>query len=534
MLLYAIIFLSGGAILALELLASRIMTPYFGVSLYIWTGILSITLVALALGYVLGGRFARNRGADAPLGRLLMWYALMPAIASAALVAACLAYPRMFSPLAAWNLVAGAFVACIVLLFVPLVAAAAMNPLLVAIALRRKDASRAGDAGAGKVFFASTIGSVAGVFVTAFALIPYVTNFSAVLTVAIALALLALAAAVATSPSHSGMVMTAALLALLAAVGLMWSADAYTGRQGPFAYAGTRWHVEAAYGSLFGTVKVLRSESDGDSGRFARMYFQDGLTQNTVDSANRSASFYTYALEALARAYAPHMRKALVLGLGAGMVPMRLVSLGVSVDVVDIDPAARAVAQRFFGFDPARATPHQADARTFLRGCSAKYDVVVVDLFHGDGTPDYLVTREFFADLKRCMAARGVAVFNTFADTSRPASYAHLLVTLKSALPHLALYRPYANGSTHVNSFIAAAAAPLPSPAQVTFDYVPPRHERALWDMLAAPTPLAPVLFEGGRIVTDAVNPAAHEFAQLQLAYRRSVVEGVPATMLLN
>ena len=50
LLLYATLFVSGGAILALELLASRIMTPYFGVSLYIWTGILSITLVALALG----------------------------------------------------------------------------------------------------------------------------------------------------------------------------------------------------------------------------------------------------------------------------------------------------------------------------------------------------------------------------------------------------------------------------------------------------------------------------------------------------
>ena len=33
------------------------MTPYFGVSLYIWTGILSISLVSLALGYWWGGRF---------------------------------------------------------------------------------------------------------------------------------------------------------------------------------------------------------------------------------------------------------------------------------------------------------------------------------------------------------------------------------------------------------------------------------------------------------------------------------------------
>ena len=63
MLLYAILFVSGASILALELLASRIMTPYFGVSLYIWTGILSITLLALALGYWAGGRLAARAAA---------------------------------------------------------------------------------------------------------------------------------------------------------------------------------------------------------------------------------------------------------------------------------------------------------------------------------------------------------------------------------------------------------------------------------------------------------------------------------------
>ena len=98
--LYTVIFISGGAILALELLASRIMTPYFGVSLYIWTGILSITLISLALGYWAGGRFA-----GAPQGRtvgsLTQRYALMPAVAALAIVAACLAYPHLFSVLAA-------------------------------------------------------------------------------------------------------------------------------------------------------------------------------------------------------------------------------------------------------------------------------------------------------------------------------------------------------------------------------------------------------------------------------------------------
>src|SRR5688572_22171494 len=89
---FPIIFLTGAAILALELLASRIMTPYFGVSLYIWTGILSITLISLALGYWAGGKLARGRASQMPtLGRLAHLYVVMPAVGALATVVACLA-----------------------------------------------------------------------------------------------------------------------------------------------------------------------------------------------------------------------------------------------------------------------------------------------------------------------------------------------------------------------------------------------------------------------------------------------------------
>src|SRR3990172_4914213 len=110
MLLQAIIFITGAAILALELLASRIMTPYFGVSLYIWTGILSITLVSLALGYWAGGRFAGAARTGA-VERLIGLYALLPALAALSIVAACLVYPYAFLPLAGWSLILGSFAA---------------------------------------------------------------------------------------------------------------------------------------------------------------------------------------------------------------------------------------------------------------------------------------------------------------------------------------------------------------------------------------------------------------------------------------
>ncbi len=534
-LLYAIIFISGGAILALELLASRIMTPYFGVSLYIWTGILSITLVSLALGYWAGGRYAGG-ARSRPAARLLQIFALMPAVAALAIVGACLAYPFLFAPLSAWSLVLGAFAACLILLFLPLVATSAMNPLLVAIFLQRTAGKQAGDAGAGKVFFVSTLGSVAGVLITAFGLIPYVSNYAATLVVALLLALLSLAIALAPPAplSSSKAIAATAITAALAAVVLLWQADAYTGRMGPAAYGGHTWRVEASQGSLFGTVKILKSEPDRDTGRFRRIYFQDGLVQNTVESSGKSLSFYTYALEALSSAYRPEMRTALVLGLGAGIVPMQLAARGASVDAVEIDPLSLRVARQFFGFDSARVRVHQADARAFLHHCPQRYDVVVLDLFHGDGTPDYLVTREFFRDLKHCLSEKGVAVFNTFADLERPLSYAHLLATLRAELPHIVLYRPDWQGAMHINSFIVASAGALAAPAKVTFDDVPERHNQDLWAMLARPLPLDEKLLAGGVVVTDARNAAALDAATTQLVYRRAAVEALPKEFLLN
>ncbi|UCF75494.1 MAG: fused MFS/spermidine synthase [Betaproteobacteria bacterium] len=536
MLLYAIIFVSGGAVLALELLASRIMTPYFGISLYIWTGILSITLVALAFGYRLGGRLTRGRGnATAGAARLAQLYMVLPAVAAFAIVLACLAYPYLFPALARADLVLGSFAACLLLLFVPLVAASAMNPLLVALLLARGGGSM-GDAGAGTVFFVSTLGSVAGVFVTAFVLIPTLSNFSATLAVALVLALVSLAAA-ARPPAPllaRRKLGIAAALATLCAVVLLWQADAYIGRMWPATYAGQIWRIEARLSSLFGTVKILRSEADPETGHFARMYFQDGLIQNTVRSDGHSLSFYTYALESLAFSYRPRIDAALVLGLGAGVLPRRLAGKGVNVEAVEIDPAAITAAQRFFGFEPARARVHLEDARTYLRRCGRRYDLVVVDLFYGDGTPEYLITRDFFRDLRRCLETNGVAIFNTFADLDMPNAYAHFLTTLLSELPYVTVYRPDWPGAAYVNSFVVAGLRPLPDPRAVTLDYVPPRHSAALSAMLARPQPLHHDLLENGEIVTDAYNRAVHDMAESQLIYRQEVVRALPAAFLVN
>jgi len=534
--LQAIIFVTGGAILALELLASRIMTPYFGVSLYIWSGILSITLVSLALGYWAGGKLAGGRHTHAPPSEKLGFlFALMPALAALAIVIACLAYPYLFYQLARLDLVLGSFAACLALLFVPLVATSAMNPLLVAILLRRSAArGELADAGAGRVFFTSTIGSVAGVVLTAFWLIPYFSNFASVLVVAAILAALPLILLCGTwiKVARRKPIVVTAVIALASALGLFAGADAYTGRMWPASYAGTTWEREATYRSLFGTIKILKS-APLESGGFLRIYFQDGLIQNLVDADDHSMSLYTYALEALALSYRPQLRSALVLGIGAGMVPMWLARRGVEVTAVDIDPASLRAATEIFGLDPAKVHMHEADARTFMRACDGGYEVVIVDMFQGDGMPDYLVTRDFFHDLKRCLGRDGIAVFNTFADLDHPLAYAHFLTTLRAELPFIVLYRPE-YGSRHINSFVVASNKPLPSAVGADLSHVPPRHLDTLAAMLREPLSLDQHLLEHGRIITDAHNPVAEDVARGQIVYRRNAVESMPAAFLVN
>jgi spermidine synthase len=300
----------------------------------------------------------------------------------------------------------------------------------------------------------------------------------------------------------------------------------------PATFGGRAWHLEERLSSLFGTVKILRSAPD-ESGRFVRLYFQDGLVQNTVASDGRSLSLYTHALEALVHAYRPGPATALVLGLGAGIVPMRLAAQGVAVEAVEIDPASLVAASRYFGYDAARAPVRLADARTELKRCKTGYDVVVVDLFHGDGTPDYLITRDFFADLRRCLAPGGVAVFNTFADLEHPEAYAHLLATLRAELPYIRLYRPDF-GSKHVNSFIVAGDTPLADARPTAPDGLPVEHAATFDAMMARPLGLDRGLLQDGEVVTDARNRAVHDVAKGQLIYRRAVVESLPPAFLVN
>lgn len=53
--LFLVLIIEGSSLMTVELLGAKLLTPFFGSSLYVWTAVLSITVPSLTLGYYSGG-----------------------------------------------------------------------------------------------------------------------------------------------------------------------------------------------------------------------------------------------------------------------------------------------------------------------------------------------------------------------------------------------------------------------------------------------------------------------------------------------
>jgi hypothetical protein len=221
----------------------------------------------------------------------------------------------------------------------------------------------------------------------------------------------------------------------------------------------------------------------------------------------------------------------LVLGLGAGIVPRDLAASGLEVDAVEINPDMLAAVRTFVTPAPTWTT-HIGDARTFLRDCRRRYDLIVIDLFHGDGTPDYLLSADFFGAVRACMNPDGAAVMNAFASDRASANYRHILATLRSVFAAVVdFHRPAADGEPNLNAYIVATLTPR-TPEPVRLSGVPDDLRPGLAATLDS--------MSGTTDIGDAV-PIRDEhniFSILnladQMAYRRLIVPQLPPQMLVN
>jgi spermidine synthase len=109
------------------------------------------------------------------------------------------------------------------------------------------------------------------------------------------------------------------------------------------------------------------------------------------------------------------IKRVLVLGLGAGSIPVYLqrVLPEATIDSVELDPGVIDVSRKYFGLrETKKFRLIESDARVFLNRHVEPYDLIFVDAFTGSYIPFHLMTKEFYQLVRSRLAPGGVAAFN--------------------------------------------------------------------------------------------------------------------------
>ncbi|MBI2972360.1 MAG: fused MFS/spermidine synthase [Armatimonadetes bacterium] len=390
MVLRLVVFGSGAVLMGLEIVGSRILAPYFGSSVYVWGSLISIFLAALSLGYYLGGMTADRWPKPGMLAATLsvagVLILLLPVISRPVLEAFSNwdFGPRM-SPL----------LASIVLFVLPSILMGATSPF--AIKLAATDLATVGHT-AGILYAISTAGSIVGTLLTAFVLIPAMGVRAILYTLGASLLVFAGLLAVKAARARVLRPVATAALALIFLSGPV-PAQISCGETRIVFEKDTVYHrIKVAEDRCYRWLHFDRSRQGG-------MFIS-----NPLESPLRYPDYFL-----LAWLFHPGIKKVLVVGLGSGSVPKRLISdfPGVQIDSVELDPVVVDVAKRYFSLrDDPRHRIFVQDGRQYIKRTGEAYDLIVMDAYHAEGVPFHLVTREFFQQVKTKLRPGGIVAAN--------------------------------------------------------------------------------------------------------------------------
>ena len=398
-LLHAVVFVCGADLMGLEIVGSRILAPYFGNSIFVWGSLISVVLAALSLGYWLGGMAADRWPRPSVLGLLIALSGIMIGLLP-------FVYPPLNRAIAASDLGTrlSPLVSSLVLFLIPSVFLGTVSPF--AVRLQARAVASVGTT-AGGLYAVSTAGSIAGTLVTAFYLITVLGVANIVH--GLGLTLLLVAAAVFLGDGRAAR----AALALVG-VGLLFSAAVWQART-QAAEPGLLLDMDSFYNHIQVVDLSGTRYMDFDNLRQSAMLLDDPWELRLR---------YTRFL-ALALAFTPEPKRALVLGLGGGSFPKRLYRdyPQVVVEAVDIDPEVLAIAKRYFQVpEDSRMRLHVRDGRRFVRETDARYDLIFLDAYNSDTIPFHLTTREFYRELTARLAPGGIVVSNIIGTLRGPQS----------------------------------------------------------------------------------------------------------------
>lgn len=389
-----IVFICGAVVMILQLVGSRVLAPYVGTSIVVWTSLIGIILGSLSLGYWWGGRLS-DKTPNYRTFSLIIFGAAILIGAVTFVKTPVLEFLRQII----WSIHLNAMAATAILFAPPSVMLGMISPY--AVRLKIRDLSTTGTT-VGTLYAVSTSGSIAGTFLAGFVLIAMLGSTN----ILYLLALILVGTSILAYTRGLLAVKIVAMLILLVGM-IAANAQASLQRQAGFVDIDTQYNRIWIYTSI-----------DEETERHTRVLVTNPEeTQSAMyldgddDLVLRYTRFYR-----LVHHFMPEARRALMIGGAGYSYPKEFLKRfrHATMEVVEIDPKMTELARRYFNLeDDARLVIHHEDGRTFLNRGMGPYDVIFGDAFTSFySIPYQLTTLEAVRRMHGLLQEEGVVLIN--------------------------------------------------------------------------------------------------------------------------
>ena len=420
--------------MAAEICGAKLLAPFFGSSLYVWSSVMAITLGGLASGYFIGGQLSRKNHREQKL-----FFVLLIAVCALCLMPILSKSFYFFGRIL--PLIPAVILSVLFLLFPAMLCMGATSPLL--ISLLTEEAEHSG-ANSGKIYAISTVGGIIATFLCGFYLIPTIGITYTLICFSVPLAF---ASGILIYKKKSKQPF---LILLIPVCYFLLS------------FINKKYDPHCVYKTegILGQLEVRDERYMGEKPLYVRQLLVNNIIQTEMDVlTHESVSEYVKLVEQNLSSFKPG--KALILGLGGGVLPNMFYKHRYDVTVVEFDQRIIDAAKNFFYLSPSIKI-YCDDARHFINNSTEKHQMIFLDIFKAEEQPSHVITKESVVKLKSMLTPNGVIIINTNGYISIPKGRGTLcmIATLKTAGFHIKVC-PTGPNEEYRNLLIYATLEPL-------------------------------------------------------------------------
>lgn len=386
-----VLFLLGAIYMILELIASRVLSPYFGTSNIIWTSIIGIILLSSSLGNYIGGIIADKENVKRNI--LIILAAVALSIMVIPFTQNIIAAITKVIP----NLKIGAILSTTILFFIPSMLIGFLTPIIIKLNLiNLEDAGKV----SGALSSISTLGSITGTFIGGFLLIPNIGSTQLLFILSIITILLMLFI------DYKKLQVWVCIIIVICINTVSFIICNKTNEQNLERVINGELNIRTEIDTQYTKLSLVNLK-DINGNEIRAM--QTGKATQSAEYLEDSKKYelylpYTIKYNEMFNIN-PNIKDILIIGGAAYTYPKYYIShyLDKNIDVVEIDEKMTEIAKTYFylqecidEFDKnqERLKIYHKDGRIFLNENTKKYDAILNDAFSGETQAAGLATIE--------------------------------------------------------------------------------------------------------------------------------------------